>query len=288
MREYYTKTKWGGIWAIFLLLCLFGCESVTSELIEIDENGNQHDNSTINIRNSLVSTGVRGYAIDSLYTEFNFSEGKYIRIISFKKGTIHYQNNVFDKDIVWNKQQPNIRYSENTIYEHSGGKSVIEFNNSMFAESIENYKGGKLESVVRYRYLKSGYLNYALLERPGEQPITIRFKYPKTAGSSESGDSPTIDGGIIIDEGGKQYKINLAIQKFENKSYVCNVLRYANAPLTNKYVINPDLYYMGIYGVPIKYLPDEMIVNGVVTDQQGKKVSVINQVGNWKFFYNNN
>lgn len=285
MRGYYTKTIWRGILAISLSLCLLGCENLTSDLMEIDENGKEHNNSEINIRNSLVSAGVKGYAIDSLYTEFGFSEGKYTRILSLKKATAYYQNNGQIKDIKWNNEHPNIRYSEKTIYEYAGGRSEIEFNNNMFAELVENYKGGKLESIVRYRYQKSGYLNYVILERPGEQPMNIYFKYPKADGSGGNGDCPTVEGGIIIEEAGRQYKINLAMQKLENKHYVCNVLRYGNAPLTNKYVINPDLYYMGIYGVPIKYLPDEIVANGVVTDLEGGKVSVINQVGNWKFFY---
>lgn len=286
MRDYYTKTLWRGVISLSLFICLLGCESVTSDLIEVDENGEIQDNSEINIRNALVSAGVKGYAIDSLYTEFNFYEGKYVRITSLKKGVITFQDNGLVKDITWGTKHPDIRYSETVTYEHNGCRSKIEFNNNSFAEVIENYSGGRLESIVRYRYLKSGYLNYVILERPGEQPLTIYFKYPKGDGSEEYGDCPTISGGIVINEGDKYYKVNLAIQKIENKGYVCNVLRYANAPLTNKYVINPDLYYMGVYGVPIKYLPDVLVANGVVTEEDGTKNLVIKQVGNCTFFYN--
>lgn len=286
MRNYYTKTLWKGGISLFLLICLLGCESITSDLLEVDENGEIQNNSEVNIRDALVSAGVKGYAIDSLYTEFNFSEGKYVRITSLKKGVITYQDNGLVKDITWGNKDPDIKYSEMLTYKHNGSSSKIEFNNNNFAEVIENYNGGKPESIVRYRYLKSGYLDYVILERLGEQQVTIYFKYPKGDGSGEYGDSPTIKGGIIINEGGKYYKINLAVQKIENKGYVCNVLRYANAPLTNKYVINPDLYYMGIYGVPIKYLPNVVIENGTITEGDGTKVSVIKRVGNSMFFYN--
>ncbi|MDR0349722.1 MAG: hypothetical protein LBH90_09570 [Tannerella sp.] len=287
MKDCCTKILWEGIIFFPLFICLFGCESATSYLTEVDENGEIQHNNGINISNALISTGVKGYAIDSLYTEFGFNKGKHARIASYKKGIVTYQDNGLVKDITWGNIHPEIRYSEVITYKYDSLSSKIAFNNNSFAEVIENYNKGKLESIARYRYFKStGYLNYVILERAGKEPVTIYFKYPKDGDSGEYGDYPTVGGGIIIIEGDNHYKINLAIQKIENKGYVCNVLQYANAPLTNKYIINPDLYYMGVYGVPIKYLPDVLVMNSAVTEDDGTKVPVIKQVENCTFFYN--
>jgi hypothetical protein len=57
----------------------------------------------------------------------------------------------------------------------------------------------------------------------------------------------------IQEAGGRQYSIDLSNE--ENTGYVCNVFGYVNAPLTNQYVINPDLYFLNIYGKPIDKLP---------------------------------
>ena len=43
----------------------------------------------------------------------------------------------------------------------------------------------------------------------------------------------------------------------DNLGYVCNVLDFAGSPHTSKYVINPDLYFLNIYGSPILKLPKD-------------------------------
>lgn len=55
----------------------------------------------------------------------------------------------------------------------------------------------------------------------------------------------------IMDDG--IYEIPLGDE--ENTGYVFNVLGHAEAPLTSKYVFNPELYFLNIYGKPVEKLP---------------------------------
>ncbi|MDR3261612.1 MAG: ferredoxin [Tannerella sp.] len=263
--------------SIFLCIGMIGCESITPELFEYDDDGEIQDNSKINIQSALVDIGIKGYAIDSIYTEFGFYQGKNVRIESLRKGVATYMNNRVET-VKWDSSQPRLEYPGSTIiYTYNGIQSVIMLNAHGFAEHIINkYGDGSLQSKVDYTYDMAGYLNLVRLERPGMDYIYISYQYPDE------------DGGVTIKEGGDVHKIPLYMQKvdgvakkLDNVGYICNVLRYGNAPLTNTYVINPDLYYEGIYGTPIKYLPtDELIEERSINSEQS-----ITRVGNWQFFY---
>ena len=279
MKGYHTKTVWGGIVSLFAFLCIVSCETVTSEFIT-DEEGNVVSRSDVSIQKSLIDIGVKGYAIDSLYTEFVFSEGKNPRILSFKKGIATFESNGKLKSVKF-KSNVELKFKGSEMYyKHDNGlESEIVLNENFCIESVLNrYTDGRTHSMLSYSYYKeSGYLNYIKLERVGEKLINIAFRYPDDKD------------GLTIQEGSKVYRISLAKDpvskdKMENVGYVCNVFSHVKAPLTNEYVIIPDLYYLGLYGVPIKYLPDTFIQNGTVTEN-GVKKNVILEADNYKFFY---
>lgn len=272
MKECYTKTIWRCIVSILTILCLVSCESVTSSLLEIDENGNTVDNADINMQKCIVDIGVKGFSIDSLYTEFVFTESKNPRIKAFRKGIATFEPNGKLKSITYNSDA-NIIYEENLSYVYNGLKSEMILNTYGFVEEkVSRYSNGQIHSRIYYRYdnEKGGYLKYVHLERPGQDRVTIYYTYPDE------------NGGLTIREGTTVYRIPMT--KNKNEGFICNVFSHAKAPLTNQYVINPDLYYFGIYGTPIKYLPDVIIENGVIT-RNGNEEHIIVKVDNYRFFY---
>ena len=109
------------------------------------------------------------------------------------------------------------------------------------AESIDatTLSGARLYSVV-YDYYIDGRLKMARLDGVDpKEPIFNNYRYEANT--------------IIIDDAGTDYILELSSEK--NLGNVCNVLDYANAPYTSKYIINPDLYFLNIYGVPVEQLP---------------------------------
>jgi len=67
------------------------------------------------------------------------------------------------------------------------------------------------------------------------------------------------DNRIVIHEEGNQYIVELSAA--DNLGYVCNVLDFAGSPHTSKYVINPDLYFLNVFGAPILKLPKDQQVS---------------------------
>jgi hypothetical protein len=253
---------------IFFLLfaVVTGCDPVTVELV----GGN------ISLQDSLEKTGLKGYAIDSAYTEFEFYKGKNVRITQLRKGIATFHADGTLESVKWTGSNPRIEYRGSAVsYSHEGLYSEITLNEYGFAEVIENrLADGTLQSRVDYYYTKNtGYLNYVRLERPGTNPVYITFKYPDSDNANNVLISePDLMSGIPL--------LPVANRTLENTGYVCNILSYGTSPLTNTYVINPDFYYMGFYGTPMKYLPDKLIENGTV-----RGGSVITRIGNWRFFY---
>ncbi|MDR3269757.1 MAG: hypothetical protein LBT83_11925 [Tannerella sp.] len=251
---------------ICLTFCLSGCEEHTLEL---------EGESRISIPKVLVDLGMKGYAIDSVYTEFEFYQGINVRISSFRKGIATYANGRV-ASVTWNATHPRVEYGGSTIiYTYDGVRSELMLNAYGFVESVTNrYGDGSLQSKIEYRYNAGGYLIQARIERLGQLPVDVFYQYSD------------VDGSLTIVEGADVYKVSFLTQTegiaAANIGYVCNILRYANAPLTNTCVIIPDLYYSGIYGTPIKYLPDDKwIERGAVIDDK----STIVRVGNSRFFY---
>ncbi|MDR0385640.1 MAG: hypothetical protein LBH60_06145 [Prevotellaceae bacterium] len=109
------------------------------------------------------------------------------------------------------------------------------------AKIITANKGNGFYFQTEYFYINER-LAYAEVNAPDvpESPFQVNFFYK--------------DSRITIQEaGGRQYTIDLGNE--ENTGYACNVLGYINAPLTNQYVIIPELYFLNIYGKPVDKLP---------------------------------
>jgi len=260
-----------------LSICMAGCETPTQDLIETDEYGKTINNRNINIPASLIEFGLKGYIVDSVYTEFEYYRGKGARIASIRKGIADAENSR-PLSVRWNDAHPKLSYSGSSIiYIYDGLQSDVMLNAYGFAESVTNrYVGGGLHSIVMYWYNSSGYLTNVRIERAGQEPVTVSIQY-------------SADSGVTIYEGGEAYYLAYlrqnddgVMKRVDNAGYICNVLSHINAPLTSAYVIIPDLYYCGIYGTPVKYLPENTTIErGSTTANK----AALTRIGNWQFFY---
>lgn len=108
------------------------------------------------------------------------------------------------------------------------------------ARMITANKGNRLYYETEYFYINER-LAYAKVSAPGvpESPFQINFLYN--------------DSHVIIQELGIDYIIELCDE--DNTGYACNVLGYAETPLASQYVIDPNLYFLNIYGRPVEKLP---------------------------------
>lgn len=134
---------------------------------------------------------------------------------------------------------------------YSSSKIFCTINGISYDIQLSNTKGGaRTEGVLatvngarlyntQYWYDGAGRLIKACIEGVGPQPVYTHYKYE--------------EGCVVIDDVGTEYRINLSLE--DNLGYVCNVLDYADAPYTSNYVINPDLYFLNIYGTPVAQLP---------------------------------
>lgn len=138
-----------------------------------------------------------------------------------------------------------------SIVRYSSSKIFCTIQDVSYDIQLANTRGGtRIESVlatvdkarlynVVYRYDTEGRLVQADIEGVADEVVYTRYWYEENA--------------IRIDDVGTEYRIDLSSDR--NLGYVCNVLDYAGAPYTSKYVINPDLYFLNIYGTPIERLP---------------------------------
>jgi hypothetical protein len=133
------------------------------------------------------------------------------------------------------------------------------------AFSVSTYKEGGVFYYVEYQFDISGKLFLAKIIIPSTgSEEWISYKYT--------------DDNLEINEGGIIYNVPLSTE--ENTGYVCNVYAFSEAPLTNKYVIHPELYFLNIYGMPIKNLPADQIVQRV-----GSNDNRISRVGKYYYKY---
>ncbi|MDR2914323.1 MAG: hypothetical protein LBV74_05775 [Tannerella sp.] len=137
----------------------------------------------------------------------------------------------------------NVRYSASNIHCTIKGISYdIKLANTKGAcrveEVLAKINGAQLYRVL-YFYDESGRLKQASIEGVSTQQVYTHYTYEGNT--------------IIIDDVGIEYKIELSSE--DNTGNVCNVLDYADAPYTSNYVINPDLYFLNIYGTPVSKLP---------------------------------
>lgn len=107
------------------------------------------------------------------------------------------------------------------------------------AECIQASKGGSELYSIEYSYDEFSRISLAKIQGLGDAVIYASYQYQ--------------DNAVLINDAGVPYRIELSSEK--NIGYVCNVLDFTDAPYTSNYVINPDLYYLNIYGAPIEWLP---------------------------------
>jgi hypothetical protein len=275
MKNYCIHFICMGVICFAVLSCLAGCEA--HELPLPDGN--------ISILDTIYAKGLKGYSIDSTYSEFIYAyNGKKVLLKGLRKGVIAGNGGI----VMQENDNATVRYGEGSgdvVYSYGGKLIEIVLNENYFVENATTYESGRLLSKAGYGYSSAGYLSTVRLERPGQTPVTIYYKYPDLQSPSGSDE-------IVIEEHPGQiiYRIPLSITtdrngqpaRQVNESFVCNVLRYGNSPITNEYVINPDLYYLGLYGVPFKYLPNEAIE----WDTRSNMPTVpIVRVGNNSYYY---
>lgn len=173
------------------------------------------------------------------------------------KGLSEYNMYVYDNLVC----KTNVSYSSSriscTIHGVSYDIQLANTKGGARAESVmATVNKARLYSIL-YRYDTEGRLVQADIEGVADNVVYTHYKY----------DGNT----IIIDDVGTEYRINLSSE--DNIGYVCNVLDYADAPYTSKYVINPDLYFLNIYGTPVSKLPyghDVVFCDGKKLSRVGK------------------
>jgi hypothetical protein len=107
------------------------------------------------------------------------------------------------------------------------------------AETVTATKNNALFYNVEYKYDSQGRVIQARVDGVGSSSVYVEFEYEANA--------------IVINDYGTFYRLELS--SADNSGNVCNVMDLADAHYTSKYVFNPDLYYINIYGTPVKKLP---------------------------------
>jgi hypothetical protein len=170
---------------------------------------------------------VSRYERDTLKTLIEYDNGRIVR----------YKLYIRDAPV----SETTVAYKPSGIYCSLNGIDYeIQLDNTIGGSRVEHlyaHIGGKLYYDVRYRYDDEGRLSSAEINAQGG-PYYTSYKYKES--SVEIGD----DGAHEIPLGSEV-----------NTGHIFNVLDYVNAPRTSKYVINPDLYFLNIYGKPVGKLP---------------------------------
>ena len=274
-----------------LLMMLASCEITSSDLFEVDENGKRVNNSDIRIGTSLLDVGMTAYTLDTVCTELIMTRQKNgaVQITGFRKGTVIRDENGTIDSIAWDWRRPEVRYGYDYRYVWGDYEyRILSLEDHGFVEDMEIWKRGKngakdrLYAQLTYSYDYAGYISE--VEIPNLQ-TTVRFKYHYRNKTRYANSISIIE---IHQKDTTTYTLKLAPAKIQNTGYVCNVLRYAGSPVTNEYILNPDLYYLGIYGTPVKLLPDAIIERGLYRDSEGELHSVYSRVGSDYYFYEDN
>jgi hypothetical protein len=201
---------------------------------------------------------VKEFSRDELCTFLEYN-GRYGRI-----SKIQYQvgNSLrSSEDVAYTSMGMNC-YIDTLIYEIKLGATI----GGSRALSVSAYRGVGIVYYVEYYYDNAGRLNLAKLIRPSENKEDwISYDYG--------------DNKIVISESGEYYGVSLS-KDDENTGYVCNAYAFAEAPLTNRYIINPDLYFLNIYGMPIECLPVEQTIERV--DDNDRRLT---RVGKYYYKY---
>jgi hypothetical protein len=298
--KYYLESKFmkrNNVYKVLINGLLSGALVVFMSSCEIQSEGSfiGDDGSVVTYSNGdfvagLQTLGLKGYSVGNQYTEITYdATAKKPKIKSFRKGELTTVNS--STTTKWSTSNPTLKYGGNgtcyVSYTYNGLTTEVITNDNYFAEWVFIKSGDFVVSQARYTYDATGRLIAVYLERSKQPAADVMYHYPNTLDSSDNEITVTER---VYGQETQYYKIKLAKSKhgtnvgeyIENKGYVCDILRFANAPLTNEYVINPDLYYMGLYGVPFKYLPDETIENGTYSDR--KEIAIV-RVGDNGYYY---
>ena len=158
------------------------------------------------------------------YNQNGLSEFKYFEYNEFKSASV-------------------VRYVPGNIYCSINGLdyeiSLSNTKGGAVVEEVKAKRGNALEHAVQYWYDDQNRLKTARVDGQDAKAVYTNYKYEADR--------------VIVEEGGHNFPIELSSSN--NLGNVCNVLDFAGARLTSKYVVNPDLYFLGIYGAPISKLP---------------------------------
>jgi hypothetical protein len=208
------------------------------------------------------------------------------RISSFERDfettCFSYDNNTVRSIIVLDeygskKQQSSINYSSVGISCNLHGVSYsITPDNTRGGWRVKNLlavKNNALFYRVEYFYDELGRLSSAHIEKSGEASgsnpyVTISLNYSD-------------DRVIVSDDGigGGTYTIMLSEEA--NVDNVCNVLDFAESKRLSEYVMNPDFYYLNIFGTPVSKLPAE---EEIKWEGEGDSRRLV-EIGKYKYNY---
>ena len=112
------KMKTTYLLLLSFVLLLSGCEITSSDLTEVDENGNRVNNKEIRIGASLLDVGMTAYTIDTVCTELILTrqKGGAVRISGFRKGTVIYDENGAIDSLAWDWRRSEIYYGYDYRY----------------------------------------------------------------------------------------------------------------------------------------------------------------------------
>jgi len=192
---------------------------------------------------------------DATETYFTYNSDKKINEYNI------YINKAFSNKVSVNRYASNIYCVANDVsYEiklcNTRGGTRAEL---VIASTLD---GARLYSI-EYWYDDDGRIKKAALDGVDVKRIYNHYEYESDR--------------VIIDDAGTQYILQLSSE--ENLGNVCNVLDFANAPITSAYIINPDLYFLNIYGILVNKLPSGQVVTRC---NDGKNLS---RVGKYYYEY---
>ena len=161
----------------------------------------------------------------------------------------------------------NVNYSASKIYciinDVAYDIKLQSTRGGVLAESISaTTRGGSRLYYVEYWYDDEGRMKMSRVDGVLSSPAYCHYRYENNS--------------IIIDDYGTNYTITLSSE--DNLGNVCNVMDFSEAPMTTTYVINPDLYFLNVYGTPIMKLPQGQTITRSADNTQ------LTRVG--KYYYN--
>ena len=190
---------------------------------------------------------------DSITTQISYNQN----------GLSEYTYYVYDSK----KSQMGVKYTPGNIYCSINGLDYeIVLSNTRGGAVVEELKakrGNALEFSVQYRYDEKNRLKLAHISGGEAQAVYTNYYYEGNR--------------VIVEEGGHHFPIELS--SADNLGNVCNVLDFAGASLTSKYVMNADLYFLNIFGAPIGKLPQGQEVEYTGDNQK------LSRVGKYRYEY---